>query len=113
MCEGVSLIFELNSTQKNKRKKILGEIRKNLKERDLWVEPFADMAERYMEMWDTCLELEYDIKTRGVQIYNEKTGFKKNDSVALLTNLNKQMLILLDKLGINTSQVKFENGKEI
>ena len=56
--------------------------------------------------------LEEDIRDRGVQIMTEK-GLKKNDSVAMLTNLNKQMLICLEKLGLSTSTVKHELGGDI
>ena len=105
-------LFELDRSQTIKRNKIEKAIIKELDEKNLHREPFADMVTRYMSMWETCLLLEEDIKNRGVQVDTEK-GFKKNDSVSLLVNTNKQMLSLLDKLGISAAQTKVEGGRDI
>jgi len=102
----------LDRSQKIKRNKIENAIIERLEEKNLYKEPFADMVTRYMSMWETCILLEEDIKMRGVQVDTEK-GFKKNDSVALLTTTNKQMLSLLDKLGISVTQVKVDGGRDI
>jgi hypothetical protein len=110
--EGGEKLFVLDRSQKIKRNKIENAIIERLEEKNLYKEPFADMVTRYMSMWETCILLEEDIKMRGVQVDTEK-GFKKNDSVALLTTTNKQMLSLLDKLGISVTQVKVDGGRDI
>ena len=73
---------------------------------------FVDLVNRYMQMWKTSLELERDIKEKGVSVEGQ-SGPKKNDSVALLVNVNKQMLIILDKLGLNANTIKPEDGADV
>ena len=73
---------------------------------------FIDLVNRYMQMWKTSIELEYDINKNGVSVMGA-TGPKKNDSVALLVNVNKQMLIILDKLGLNANTIKPEDGADV
>lgn len=73
---------------------------------------FVDLVNRYMQMWKTSLELERDIDKNGVSVMGQ-TGPKKNDSVALLVNVNKQMLIILDKLGLNANTIKPEDGADV
>lgn len=73
---------------------------------------FVDLVDRYMQMWKTSIELEYDINKNGVSVMGA-TGPKKNDSVALLVNVNKQMLIILDKLGLNANTIKPEDGADV
>ena len=98
-------VFKLNKSQKIKSNKIHKAIIDQMKEN-------GTHKERYMAMWEVTMMLEEDIRDRGVQIMTEK-GLKKNDSVAMLTNLNKQMLICLEKLGLSTSTVKHELGGDI
>lgn len=105
-------VFKLNKSQKIKSNKIHKAIIDQMKENGTHKEPYIDIAERYMAMWEVTIMLEEDIRDRGVQIMTEK-GLKKNDSVAMLTNLNKQMLICLEKLGLSTSTVKHELGGDI
>ena len=105
-------VFKLNKSQKIKSNKIHKAIIDQMKENGTHKEPYIDIAERYMAMWEVTMMLEEDIRDRGVQIMTEK-GLKKNDSVAMLTNLNKQMLICLEKLGLSTSTVKHELGGDI
>lgn len=103
----------LNKKEKTVYNKIRNAMIEDLKNRGLYQEPFADMVERYMNLWITCLLLEKDIHERGVQIFTEKSGWKKNDSVALLVNTNKQMLIMLEKLGLSANKVKVDGGFDI
>ena len=55
---------------------------------------------------------ERDIEEKGVSVEG-RNGPKKNDSVALLVNVNKQMLIILDKLGLNANTIKPEDGADV
>jgi hypothetical protein len=75
-------------------------------------EPFADLVQRYMKMWDTTIALEQNVEEYGVMFDTER-GVKKNDAVNQLMQMNKQMLILLDKLNITTDKVKADGGCDI
>jgi len=74
---------------------------------------FTDLVDRYINMWETTMKLEKDIDERGVSFENPRGGWSKNDSVALLVNVNKQMLIILDKLGLNANTIKMEDGGDV
>lgn len=73
---------------------------------------FIDLVDRYMSMWETSIKLEKDINEKGVSVEGA-TGWKKNDSVAMLVNVNKQMLIILDKLNLNANTIKAEDGTDV
>lgn len=74
---------------------------------------FVDLVDRYIQMWETAIDLERDIEKRGVSVENQRGGWSKNDSVALLVNVNKQMLIILDKLGLNANTIKADDGGDV
>lgn len=84
----------------------------NLKEKGTNTPVFLDLVDRYMQMWITCRKLELDIQNRGVST-ETSSGFKKNESVPLLVNVNKQMLIILDKLNLNASSNKPVGGIDV
>lgn len=74
-----------------------------LKESDNYSMALIDLVDRYIHLWRTSIKLEEDIDIRGVSIYDEKAGMgKKNDSISLLVNVNKQMILILNKLGIES-----------
>lgn len=97
---------------KQARGKIRAELIRQLKEKQIYREPYKDLVERYMNMWDTTISLEDDIRERGVAV-DGPSGIKKNDSVALLVNVSKQMLMTLDKLGLQATGVKSDGGSDI
>ena len=105
-------VYKLTKKQVIRRNKIHTAMTDQMKENGTYKEPFIDISERYIAMWEVPMMLEDDIQKRGVQIMTEK-GPKKNDSVAMLTNMNKQMLICLEKLGLSVSTVKNELGGDI
>ena len=105
-------VYKLTKKQVIRRNKIHTAMTDQMKENGTYKEPFIDISERYIAMWEVSMMLEDDIQKRGVQIMTEK-GPKKNDSVAMLTNMNKQMLICLEKLGLSVSTVKNELGGDI
>lgn len=79
-----------------------------LQERKRYEEPFKDLVEQYTSLWETSQLLRQDIKRHGIRI-----GGKKNDSVALQVNVNKQMMVMLEKLDISASEVKSDDGEDI
>lgn len=113
--KGVSNLSSERMTEaayKLARGKIRNALIKQLKEKNLYHEPYSDMIERYMSLWDTTIALEYDIKERGVAVEGP-TSIKKNDSVGMLVNVNKQMLSILDKLGLQATGIKNEGGVDV
>lgn len=94
------------------REKIENALIEQLEIRGQYKEPFADLVKRYMKMWDTTIELEMNIEEYGV-MFDTDRGVKKNDAVNQLMQMNKQMLILLDKLNITTDKVKADDGCDI
>lgn len=74
---------------------------------------FIDLVNRYMQMWETSIILENDIKQRGVSITSPSGVQKKNDSVAMLVTMNKQMLMILDKLGLSATSIKQTDGLDV
>ncbi len=79
-----------------------------LQERKKYVEPFKDLVEQYVSLWETSQLLRQDIKRHGVRIEG-----KKNDSVSLQVNVNKQMMVMLEKLDISAVEVKSDDGEDI
>ncbi|GAA0234576.1 P27 family phage terminase small subunit [Metaclostridioides mangenotii] len=94
------------------RERIENALIEQLDERGQYKEPFADLVQRYMKMWDTTIALEQNVEEYGVMFDSER-GVKKNDAVNQLMQMNKQMLILLDKLNITTDKVKADDGCDI
>ena len=74
-----------------------------LQERKKYEEPFKDLVEQYISLWETSQLLRQDIKLNGIRIDG-----KKNDSVSLQVNVNKQMMVMLEKLGIEAKELKSE-----
>lgn len=83
-------------------------------ENQLWkkganIECFEDLIRDYMTLYDVKKALEKDIKKRGVS-YETKSAagypiVKQNQSVKDLVAVNKQMLLILEKLKLTTDNV--------
>lgn len=70
---------------------------------------FEDLLVDYMTFWETKNKLKKDIKNRGVA-YKDlsaagKEMWKNNPSISSLIDINKQMLAILDKLGLSTEDM--------
>lgn len=67
-------------------------------------EYYTDLVDDYMNMWVTKNLLVDDIQQRGPMVKYDngggQKGKKKNDSIELLLKVNKQMLDILSKIGI-------------
>lgn len=81
----------------------------SLKGRALDRQPWLDLVEQYMNLWDASWKLNADIQENGVTVPG-RDGMKKNECVALLININKQMNMQLDKLGIEAPAKKVTGG---
>lgn len=93
--------------KKTSRKEIKADLLEQLERNGTIGKYYIDMVDDYMEMYDIESKLLDDIKLRGVSVeYNNgggQQGMKKNDSVDMLIKTNKQMLTILDALGIKPS----------
>jgi len=70
---------------------------------------FENLIEDYLSFWDTKAKLNEDIKTRGI-VYEDFSASgvsmkKNNPSVKDVVTVSRQMLMILDKLGIDTKNV--------
>lgn len=72
---------------------------------------FTEMIEQYMSLYDSFNLLNADVVERGVVVFNSQ-GSKKNDSVTTMAMVSKQMLGILDKLGLNAEAIAREQGAE-
>ena len=67
-------------------------------------EYYTDLVNDYMDMWVTKNLLTDDIQQRGIMVKYDngggQKGKRKNDSIELRIKVNKQMLELLTKIGI-------------
>lgn len=78
---------------------------------------FEDLVEDYMCLWDVKNGLQKDIKERGVTYIDvSSVGVemtKNNPSTKELTMVNRQMLSILEKLGLSTDKCKIEDDDEL
>lgn len=78
---------------------------------------FEDLIEDYMCLWEVKNGLQKDIKERGVT-YKDVSSvgvemMKNNPSTKELTMVNRQMLSILEKLGLSTDKCKIEEDDEL
>lgn len=78
---------------------------------------FEDLVEDYMCLWDVKNGLQEDIKERGVTYIDVSSVgvemMKNNPSTKELTMVNRQMLSILEKLGLSTDKCKVEDDDEL
>ncbi|WP_242945378.1 P27 family phage terminase small subunit [Hespellia stercorisuis] len=80
-----------------------------LKKKEADISVFLDLIDDYMSLYDIKKKLKADIKKRGVAYEStsasgKATITKQNQSVKDLVAVNKQMLMILDKLGLTTDK---------
>jgi len=97
---------------KSKKMQIKQDLLDQLERNGIYGQHYIDLVNDYMALWEVKNKLIKDIKEKGVQIKYQngenQWGYKKNDSVRELTNVNNQMLRLLDALGLKASQLESE-----
>lgn len=92
-----------------KRGDILKSLQDQLRKKQADISAFNDLLDDYMAMYDIKKKLKTDIKKRGVSFETrsasgQATIVKQNQSVKDLVAVNKQMLMILDKLGLTTKE---------
>ncbi len=88
------------------RDEVRDSLLESLGERGLARQPWLDLVEQYMNLWDTSWLLNSNIQEHGVMVTAPNGTTKKNESVGLLVNINKQMNQQLEKLGIEAPAKK-------
>lgn len=94
------------------RDEIRQSLLESLSSRGIACQPWLDLVEQYMNLWDTSWLLNANIQSEGVMMTMTNGTTKKNDSVGLLVNINKQMNQQLEKLGIE-APVKKSGGANV
>lgn len=79
-----------------------------MKQRNKYEEPFKDMIEQYISMWENIQLCRQDIAVNGVRIEG-----KENSMVKLQTAVNKQMMVMLDKFKIDAGELKSDDGADL
>ena len=99
-----------------KRNDVKNDLLDQLERNEVYGNHYIDLIDDYMAMWDVKNSLIKDIKDKGVSVKYQngenQWGYKKNDSVRELTNVNNQMLKLLDSLGLKASKLEVEDDDE-
>jgi hypothetical protein len=99
-----------------KRNDVKNDLLDQLERNEVYGNHYIDLIDDYMAMWDVKNSLIKDIHEKGVSVKYQngenQWGYKKNDSVRELTNVNNQMLKLLDSLGLKASKLEVEDDDE-
>lgn len=101
------------------KKSILLSLTEQLKKKGADISVFNDLLDDYMSLYEIKKELQKDIKRRGVSFEctsasGNATIVKQNQSVKDLVMVNKQMLMILDKLELTTDQtIKGDADEEL
>ena len=89
-----------------RRERIKTSLLNQLKNKEVDIECFIDLIDDYMALWDIKSDLDVSIKKNGVSYVDyTATGseiIKSNPLIKELVDTNKQMLVLLKELGLNT-----------
>ncbi len=92
-----------------KRGDILESLISQLERKEADISCFLDLLDDYMALYDIKKKLKTDIRKRGVSYESTSASgkaiiVKQNQSVKDLVAVNKQMLMILDKLGLTTEK---------
>ncbi len=102
-----------------KKSDILKSLQEQLRRKQADISAFNDLLADYMSLYEIKKSLKTDIKKRGVSYEAQSasgkaTIVKQNQSVKDLVAVNKQMLMILDKLGLTTDQtIKEDEDDEL
>lgn len=100
-----------------KKSDILKSLQEQLEKKEADISVFSDLLDDYMSLYDIKKKLKNDIKKRGVSYETPSASgktmiIKQNQSVKDLVAVNKQMLMILDKLGLTTEKTIKDDGNE-
>ena len=101
-----------------KKADILESLKEQLRKKQADISVFNDLLD-YMTLYDVKKKLKADIKKRGVTYETMSASgkakiVKQNQSVKDLVAVNKQMLMILDKLELTTKEtIKGDDDEEL
>lgn len=103
--------------KKPKKAMVEASLLEQLKQKGANIPFFEDLVGDYMELWNVKSKLQKDIRTRGV-VYKDVSSVgvemtKNNPSTKELAMVNRQMLSILEKLGLSTDKCKTEEDDEL
>ncbi len=94
----------------DRRQLIKKDLLKQLNDNGVRGNHYVDLIEDYMSLWDIKNQLIDNIKEKGVSIRYQngenQFGYKKNDSISELNRTNRQMLTILNDLGLKAADIK-------
>lgn len=102
-----------------KKADILESLKEQLRKKQADISVFNDILDDYMTLYDVKKKLKTDIKKRGVTYETMSASgkakiVKQNQSVKDLVAVNKQMLMILDKLELTTKEtIKGDDDEEL
>ena len=96
---------------------VINSLKEQLKSRGADIPYFIDLVEDYGKLWNIKNKLITDINTRGV-VYDDVSSVgvpmkKNNPSTKELLGVNRQMLCILEKLGLETKNVSSNEDDEL
>lgn len=96
---------------------VINSLKDQLKLRGADIPCFIDLVEDYGKLWNIKNKLITDINTRGV-VYDDLSSVgvpmkKNNPSTKELLGVNRQMLSILEKLGLETKNVSSNEDDEL
>lgn len=97
---------------------ILKSLKEQLEKKQADISVFNDLLDDYMALYDIKKKLRADIKKRGVSYEassasGKATIVKQNQSVKDLVAVNKQMLMILDKLELTTGKTIKDDDEKL
>lgn len=104
-------------TREPTRAKIKDSLEQQLWKKGANIECFQDIIYDYMSLYDIKKKLQQDIKKRGVSYKTvSASGYpieKQNQSVKDLVAVNKQMLVILEKLKLTTDTTELGDDDDL
>lgn len=96
---------------------VINSLKEQLKNKGADIPCFIDLVEDYGKLWNIKNKLITDINTRGV-VYDDVSSVgvpmkKNNPSTKELLGVNRQMLSILEKLGLETKNVSSGEDDEL
>lgn len=99
--------------------KIKESLKDQLSKKEADISVFLDLIDDYMALYDIKKKLQADIRKRGVSYETTSASgqakiIKQNQSVKDLVAVNKQMLMILEKMGLTTDKtIKDDTDDEL
>ncbi len=101
----------------SKKSDVINSLKEQLRNKGANIPCFEDLIDDYGRLFDIKNKLLKDIKTRGV-VYEDVSSvgipmMKNNPSTKEVLGVNRQMLSILEKLGLNTDSCSTDTDDEL